>query len=439
MATQSSKNNTGTKYSAERMQHLLHSTADNVALQFIFAAEVQAQSTLLQERKNNAPAAAPAEPETATAAEAEAPQRKTRPPRPGAPAAPQRRITTTQTWHLDENAGAEPAKLPAILPPDWGWEETQWPDFQESEETIAIGELAEQLFQLVYEQTKRLVDSVTDDGRQTPSLPIDEALVGALADAMGEVVPAPGLKKKALALLKETNADSPLYDEKADAICADLFLDQAAELPQGVSPEAFQCFLKLLLAMARRRYRFLAPEGSLAAEKSDRIKKEKEYKHYLLLDFKPRLFAAICPASLEENEDEDAPDPDFTYDEQQFLELFRQLVEDLLDASMLDARQAAKAVLKHVKAIDERISKAATNWALMRLDRLDRSLLRLGTYQLVYAEEKLPAALVINAAIESAKLFGEQKSPAFINGVLDKIRKDAVNEPVTFGDSASKE
>jgi len=439
MTTQSSKNNSGTRYAAERMQHLLHSTADDVALQFIFAAELQAQSELYQQKKAAETPAADAPADATTAMPPPMAQRPQRPQRPATSGAAQRKITTTQTWRSDEKSEAEQARMPALLPEDWGWEEVQWLDFQESTETIAIAELAEQLFQLVYEQGKRLVDSVTDDGRQTPAEPIDQALVGALADAMREIVPAAGLKKKALALLKEQNADSPLYAEKVDAICAELFLENTAELPQGVSPDSIHSFLRLVLALARRRYSFLATEGRLAADKMARIEKEKEYKRYLLQDFKARVMAAICPQPPDgDDEDDEMPEPDFTYDEQQLLEHFTRLVQELLDASMLAARQVARGALSHVKEIDARISAAAEKWTLMRLDRVDRCLLRLGTYQLIYAEEKLPPALVINTAVEAAKFFGEQKSPAFVNGVLDKIRKDSNNEPITFGDAGKE-
>lgn len=76
-------------------------------------------------------------------------------------------------------------------------------------------------------------------------------------------------------------------------------------------------------------------------------------------------------------------------------------------------------VLTNLSAIDEMISAASKGWKLSRLARVTLSLLRLAVYEMCYA--KLPYHIAINEAVELAKVYGEDKSPAFINGVLNKI------------------
>jgi N utilization substance protein B len=69
---------------------------------------------------------------------------------------------------------------------------------------------------------------------------------------------------------------------------------------------------------------------------------------------------------------------------------------------------------------DGLITAAAAKWELSRLSQVDRSILRLGTYQLKYCSD-IPAKVVINEAIELAKKFSGESSPGFVNGVLDAI------------------
>lgn len=73
--------------------------------------------------------------------------------------------------------------------------------------------------------------------------------------------------------------------------------------------------------------------------------------------------------------------------------------------------------------IDERLSKAAENWRLTRMAVIDRNILRLGAFEL--EQGKTPASVVLNEAIELARRFGSADSPSFINGVLDRLYKDA--------------
>ncbi len=78
-------------------------------------------------------------------------------------------------------------------------------------------------------------------------------------------------------------------------------------------------------------------------------------------------------------------------------------------------------------AIDEEISKYAANWELKRMAVVDRNVLRLATYEIIFCED-IPPKVSINEAIDIAKKFGGDDSGKFVNGVLDKINKTERND-----------
>lgn len=77
--------------------------------------------------------------------------------------------------------------------------------------------------------------------------------------------------------------------------------------------------------------------------------------------------------------------------------------------------------------IDDRLGKAAENWRLVRMAVIDRNVLRLGAYELDDADT--PANVTLNEAIELARKYGSADSPAFVNGVLDRLNKDRSAPP----------
>jgi transcription antitermination protein NusB len=87
------------------------------------------------------------------------------------------------------------------------------------------------------------------------------------------------------------------------------------------------------------------------------------------------------------------------------------------------AERLVRGAQTNVASIDDTIQRASKNWRLERMARVDRNLLRLGTYELRY-ETDVPARVVINEAIELAKRFGTAESPAFVNGLLDRISQE---------------
>ena len=70
-------------------------------------------------------------------------------------------------------------------------------------------------------------------------------------------------------------------------------------------------------------------------------------------------------------------------------------------------------VLANKEAIDERLSKYAIDWTVERMPATDRNILRIATFEMFFAEEKVVAGVAINEAVEIAKIFGTEESPRF--------------------------
>jgi N utilization substance protein B len=82
-------------------------------------------------------------------------------------------------------------------------------------------------------------------------------------------------------------------------------------------------------------------------------------------------------------------------------------------------------VVSHQIEIDQRLADAAENWRVARMATVDRNVLRLGAYELLYTADT-PPAVALDEAINLARRYGSADSPAFVNGVLDKLRQVAV-------------
>jgi transcription antitermination protein NusB len=79
---------------------------------------------------------------------------------------------------------------------------------------------------------------------------------------------------------------------------------------------------------------------------------------------------------------------------------------------------------KETAVADEQITKHAVDWKLERIAAIDRAILRLGIYELRRGET--PARVVINESVELAKKFSSEEASAFVNAILDTIRKSLV-------------
>ncbi len=84
------------------------------------------------------------------------------------------------------------------------------------------------------------------------------------------------------------------------------------------------------------------------------------------------------------------------------------------------AKELVNGVAEKQKEIDTWIERFSKHWKLSRMSAIDRNILRLATYELLYRPD-IPPKVSINEAVELAKAFGSEESAAFVNGILDAI------------------
>ena len=90
-----------------------------------------------------------------------------------------------------------------------------------------------------------------------------------------------------------------------------------------------------------------------------------------------------------------------------------------------EGREYADAAVRgsagELEAVDESIRKASTNWRIERMARVDRNVLRLAAYEMLYRED-IPPIVSINEAVDIAKRFSTNDSGKFVNGILDSVK-----------------
>jgi len=86
-------------------------------------------------------------------------------------------------------------------------------------------------------------------------------------------------------------------------------------------------------------------------------------------------------------------------------------------------------VKEHQAQIDSIISQVAENWRLDRMAAIDRNILRLGAYEMLFCPE-IPAKVAINEALELPKRYSTAQSSRFVNGILDRVLQCQVQEPM---------
>jgi N utilization substance protein B len=91
------------------------------------------------------------------------------------------------------------------------------------------------------------------------------------------------------------------------------------------------------------------------------------------------------------------------------------------------AERLARGATRERERLDRAIAAAASHWRLERIATIERNVLRLGAYELIM-EPRTPPSVVIDEAVEIAKRYGEAESSAFVNGVLDSIRRSEHGE-----------
>lgn len=105
------------------------------------------------------------------------------------------------------------------------------------------------------------------------------------------------------------------------------------------------------------------------------------------------------------------------------IELFWRSFEEADPEGRAYADTIVRGVAEHLENIDKKITTASQNWRLERMSRVDRNLLRLGTWELLYRPD-VPRAVILDEAVELAKSFGTEDSSSFVNGVLDRVASD---------------
>jgi transcription antitermination protein NusB len=102
-----------------------------------------------------------------------------------------------------------------------------------------------------------------------------------------------------------------------------------------------------------------------------------------------------------------------------------------LDPRVADfARELVHGVLAHQDQIDDEIQDAAQEWPISQMARIDKNILRLAIYEILF-NNAVPAKAAINEAVELAKTFGSDASSRFVNGVLGTIFSRAQGTPAS--------
>lgn len=87
------------------------------------------------------------------------------------------------------------------------------------------------------------------------------------------------------------------------------------------------------------------------------------------------------------------------------------------------ARKLAGGIVQQLEQIDAHIVEHSENWDFQRVCVIDKNILRIAIYEMLFSEEEIPPKVCINEAIEISKRYSSSMSAGFINGILDQINK----------------
>ena len=96
--------------------------------------------------------------------------------------------------------------------------------------------------------------------------------------------------------------------------------------------------------------------------------------------------------------------------------------ETIRESDELYIEEKLKAVTEVTPELDALLEEVSEGWKVSRMNKVDLSILRLATYEILYDRE-IPTGVAINEAVELAKIFGGDESPSFVNGILGKIAR----------------
>ena len=107
------------------------------------------------------------------------------------------------------------------------------------------------------------------------------------------------------------------------------------------------------------------------------------------------------------------------------IDIFKENNEDIIkDLDLSYINDGVFGVHNNLNDIDEAIKAALDKWKIDRISKVNLTILRLAVYEMKYVDD-VPAKVAINEAIEIAKVYSDEKSVSFINGVLDKVLKNS--------------
>lgn len=116
---------------------------------------------------------------------------------------------------------------------------------------------------------------------------------------------------------------------------------------------------------------------------------------------------------IEFNQIEDMPEQ---------LRLFFEQEEAMEEKDQKEIREKYEKIADKLETIDGMLTEKADKWSVNRMGKVELTLLRLAVYEMEF-DDNVPVSVAINEAVELAKKFGQDESPAFINGVLAKFTK----------------
>lgn len=102
--------------------------------------------------------------------------------------------------------------------------------------------------------------------------------------------------------------------------------------------------------------------------------------------------------------------------------------ESATDEVSAFARHLVHGVLAHTEMIDQEIAQAAPAWPVSQMPGVDKNVLRLAIFELLFDNRTVPAKAAINEAVEIAKLFGSSNTSRFVNGVLGTVASGRVHD-----------
>jgi N utilization substance protein B len=105
------------------------------------------------------------------------------------------------------------------------------------------------------------------------------------------------------------------------------------------------------------------------------------------------------------------------------LPLFWLTQQDINEAARQFAEELIRGAVEQRNVINEKIEKYTQNWELQRIAAVDRNILRLAIYEMLFRDD-IPPVVSINEAVDIAKKFSTPESGAFVNGILDRLKAD---------------